>query len=299
MEENKDSVSKLDNILLVQAREELGETDELREECILTMRQWLQTEEKCYPLEDISILWFLRGCKFDINKTKTRIENFFSFRAQVKEWYSDRDPLKPELNSLLDIGTFLPLPGYDDKGRKVILIRATIHNPYKNKQDDVFKIMNMVLDVLCRDEEAISVHGVVSVIDLSGVGIGHAMQMTPSIIRKAVNSWQDVNPIRTKSMHYINTPLNVHVIMNIFKTFMSEKLKRRLHLHRGNGSSVLKTIIPSHNLPEEYGGTGPNVTNLIAEWKKKMLDSREWLLDETRPPFAKATTSELKNVSDE
>ena len=50
--------------------------------------------------------------------------------------------------------------------------------------------MNMVLDVLCRDEEAISVHGVVSVIDLSGVGIGHAMQMTPSIIRKAVNSWQ-------------------------------------------------------------------------------------------------------------
>jgi len=57
MEENKDSVSKLDNILLVQAREELGETDELREECILTMRQWLQTEEKCYPLGIISLIF--------------------------------------------------------------------------------------------------------------------------------------------------------------------------------------------------------------------------------------------------
>ena len=29
-------------------------------------------------------------------------------------------------------------------------------------------------------------------------------------------------------MYYINTPLNVHVVMNIFKTFMSEKLRRRV-----------------------------------------------------------------------
>jgi len=298
-QDNNSRVSKTDNILLSKAREEFGETDELREECILMIQEWMQTKTITYPLDEISIVWFLRGCKYDINRTKTRIENFFSFRSQVKEWYSDRDPLKPELDSLLDIGTFLPLPGYDDKGRKVILIRATIHNPYKNKQDDVFKIMNMVLDVLCRDEEAISVHGVVAVIDLSGVGVGHAMQMTPSIIRKAVNSWQEVNPIRTKSMYYVNTPLNVHVIMNIFKTFMSEKLRRRLHLHRGNGGKVLRTIVSLHQLPEEYGGTGPSVTNLIAEWKKKILDSREWLLDEERPPFAKATTNELKNVSDD
>lgn len=39
---------------------------------------------------------------------------------------------------------------------------------------------------------------------------------------------QDVNPIRTKGMHYINTPLNVHVVMNIFRTFMKEKLRRRV-----------------------------------------------------------------------
>jgi len=298
MEENQEKMSRLsmlDDTLLIQARDELGETDEIREESILTIQEWIENEEKPYPLDDISILWFLRGCKYDIKRTQTRIENFFSFRSQVKEWYSDCDPLKPELTSLLDLGTFLPLPGTDDKGRKVILIRATIHNPYKDKQDDVFKIMNMVLDVLCREEEAISVTGVVAVVDLSGVGIGHAMQMTPSIIRKAVNSWQDVNPIRTKSMYYINTPLNVHVIMNIFKTFMKEKLRRRLHLHRGNGSKVFKTFVPSHNLPEEYGGTGPSIASLINEWKKKVLDSREWLLNEKRAPFARIQPNQIEN----
>ena len=131
-QDNNSRVSKTDNILLSKAREEFGETDELREECILMIQEWMQTKTITYPLgiwlisyesptnndtillqismwifyykDEISIVWFLRGCKYDINRTKTRIENFFSFRSQVKEWYSDRDPLKPELDSLLDIG---------------------------------------------------------------------------------------------------------------------------------------------------------------------------------------------------
>ena len=42
---------------------------------------------------------------------------------------------------VISSSTFLPLPGHDDKGRKVVLIRATLHNPYKDKQDDVFKVI--------------------------------------------------------------------------------------------------------------------------------------------------------------
>ena len=51
-------------------------------------------------------------------------------------------------------------------------------------------MMNMVLDLLCREDQSISVKGVVAIIDMKGVSLGHAMQMTPSMIRKAVNSWQ-------------------------------------------------------------------------------------------------------------
>ena len=50
--------------------------------------------------------------------------------------------------------------------------------------------MNMVIELMCSEDEATSVTGVVAIIDLKGVGMGHAMQMTPSLIRKAVNSWQ-------------------------------------------------------------------------------------------------------------
>lgn len=48
----------------------------------------------------------------------------------------------------------------------------------------------MIVDLLCLEDEAISLTGIVAIVDLAGVGFGHAMQMTPSIIRKAVSSWQ-------------------------------------------------------------------------------------------------------------
>ena len=53
MEENQEKMSRfsmLDDTLLIQARDELGETDEIREESILTIQEWIENEEKPYPL---------------------------------------------------------------------------------------------------------------------------------------------------------------------------------------------------------------------------------------------------------
>lgn len=50
--------------------------------------------------------------------------------------------------------------------------------------------MNMIIELMCSEDEVTSVTGVVAIVDLKGVGFGHAMQMTPSSIKKLVNSWQ-------------------------------------------------------------------------------------------------------------
>ena len=88
--------------------------------------------------------------------------------------------------------------------------------------------MHMVIDLYCRDDETTSVSGVVAVIDLQGAKFGHAKAMTPSMIRKAVSGAQDVTPIRTKKMYFINVPHNVNIVLNIFKKFMKEKLRNRV-----------------------------------------------------------------------
>lgn len=42
---------------------------------------------------------------------------------------------------------FLPLPERDDEGRKVILIRATIHNPLEVEQNNVFKVIHQYVSI--------------------------------------------------------------------------------------------------------------------------------------------------------
>jgi hypothetical protein len=72
----------------------------------------------------------------------------------------------------------------------VFLIRAAVHNPKKHHQSDVFKVGTMTLELALEDDETVSVFGVAAVFDLSGVTLGHAMQLSPQVIRKAVHSWQ-------------------------------------------------------------------------------------------------------------
>lgn len=107
----------------------------------------------------------------------------------------------------------------------------------------------MVIDLVCRDDEATSISGVVAIIDLKGAGLGHATSMTPSMIRKAVNSWQDVTPIRTKSMYFINTPYNVHLVLNIFKKFMKEKLRQRVCIFLSSHSNSSSSYFVAMMLP--------------------------------------------------
>lgn len=54
--------------------------------------------------DDFFILRFLRVCKFDIEKTKTKIRNYHKQRSDLPEWFMNKDPFQPELQELLDIG---------------------------------------------------------------------------------------------------------------------------------------------------------------------------------------------------
>lgn len=120
--------SDLTESFKAQARLELGETDKSIEDGLVTIREWIRdhNELASYKIgtknliflgpiflfthsfhslvDDLSIIWFLRACKYDIKRTKTRMTNFFTFRLQVPEWYGNRNPILPELKEILNLG---------------------------------------------------------------------------------------------------------------------------------------------------------------------------------------------------
>ncbi|XP_021930137.1 retinol-binding protein pinta isoform X2 [Zootermopsis nevadensis] len=245
------------------AAEYLHENEEKRDSDICHILDWLQGQSHLHARRDpVNVVRFLRGCKFDLEKTKRKLSNYYELRAHCPEWFSQRDPCLPEIQELLQLGVFLPLRRRDSHGRLVVLIRAAVHDPKKHRQSDVFKVGKMTLELALEDDETVSVFGVAAVFDLSGVTLGHAMQLPPHVVKKAVHAWQNCYPVRTKSLDFVNAPPHVNIVLNIFRRFMTEKLRQRVHVH-GCSLASLHTVVEPELLPREYGGTDGTLQDLI------------------------------------
>uniref|UniRef100_A0A1B6F0Q8 CRAL-TRIO domain-containing protein n=1 Tax=Cuerna arida TaxID=1464854 RepID=A0A1B6F0Q8_9HEMI len=280
--ENNQYETNLDEDTLKYAAEVLNENPSNRDGDISQIREWLSSQPQLHAKTDaVTIVRFLRGCKFDHEKTKKKITAFYELRGNAPEWFVDRDPTLPPLQELLSLGVFLPLLKKDPSGRLVVLIRVAAHDPSRHLQNDVFKVGKMTLDLAIEQDESVSVYGVTAVFDLTGISLGHARILTPGMIKKAVHAWQDCYPVRTKSLDFINTPSYVNVVLNIFRAFMREKMKNRVHVHGFNLQS-LHELVPPSILPEEYGGTDGKLQDLIDHWKVRVTEGKEWFAEDEK-----------------
>lgn len=67
-------------------------------------------------------------------------------RAERIEWFADRNPLKPELEELLNLGLFLPLHTKDVNNYQVFIIRTGVHDTHKHDQNDVLKVRSPLIN---------------------------------------------------------------------------------------------------------------------------------------------------------
>ncbi|XP_020287137.1 retinol-binding protein pinta-like [Pseudomyrmex gracilis] len=261
----------------------LNETNNGKKNAIMEIKRWIQeSNDLCARTDDFFILRFLRACKFNIEKTKTKMWNYYKQRSILPEWYTNKDPFRSELQELFNIGVFLPLRQLDNEGRMVILLRVTRHNPSIHTLSNVIKVGLMTLDVLTRDHVAGSVCGVVAFIDLDGVKMGHVSQLRPDIVHNVVHAWQGCYPLRIQALNFINAPEYVDVILRLFKRLMNEKLKQRIHVYTSKMKDSCLKNVPADRLPAEYGGTNGTIDELKAYWKKIVEDNRDWIIDDEK-----------------
>lgn len=263
------------------AEENLNETDETRKAALCEIKQWLIEERPDLHahLEDKYLLEFLRGCKFRIERTKTKLTNYYTMRRDEPAWFTRRDPQLREIQELVNLGVFIPLK-MTHENRLVVIIRVAAHDPKVHKQDDVFKTGMMILDIAARESELCQIYGCVAIFDMEGLTLAHGTEMTPKVIKRAVYSWQNYH-IRPKQLEFINAPVYVNVVLNIFKSFMKPKMKERVRIHFSGTDSLLGAV-DRKILPPEYGGDGDSVDSLIKHWNDKLLSYREWLLNDEK-----------------
>uniref|UniRef100_A0A6M2DTV3 CRAL-TRIO domain-containing protein n=1 Tax=Xenopsylla cheopis TaxID=163159 RepID=A0A6M2DTV3_XENCH len=256
------------------AQKHLGETESIRKDSIIAIQQWISQNPNIKAKSDaITILHFLRGCKFDIPKTIAKIKCFYQARSKVTEWYHNRDPYLCELQELIDLGVFLPLKHKDSHNRLIVVIKVAAHDPKKHLQDNVFKLGQMVMDLVLHLDETISIYGVVAVFDLENVTLGHALQLHPLMIKKLVDSWK-FYPTMVKRLDFVNAPSYINVVLNVFMKFMTKKLRDRVVVHKTGLSTM--TCLPEECIkhPKAF------FKDLSNYWKEQLNLYRDWLVND-------------------
>lgn len=275
-------VRALTPVLAEKARKELNEDPKRLNNDLQSIKEWIAKQPHLIArTDDQWLLAFLRGCKFSLERTKEKLDLFYSIRGTAPELFSIKynSPLFDEIFNLGSI-VLLPKTGGPDAPR-VSLVRPGKYDPNKYNVLDVIAVSNIMMKISLVDDDNSTVVGFQSIIDLEGVTMAHFLQMTPLTMKKMVIMGQDAVPFRMKGTHYLNTPPGFETIFNAMKGMLNEKNKNRLFVHNKDIEGMYK-YIPKDILPSEYGGNGGTTEEIIEYWKNKINEYDSWLQDDEK-----------------
>ncbi|KAG5672152.1 hypothetical protein PVAND_002305 [Polypedilum vanderplanki] len=274
------SIRKLSPELQEIAKSQLNENESNILEILTQFKQWIEKSPHLKSrMDDQFLIMFLRGCKYSLERAKQKLDMFYTVRTHVPEFMGTRERFDEKAITILRLGSMLALPQAEKNGPRIIIIRPGSYDATKYDIRDILQVFMLINDLLLIEDDHLTVAGSLSILDLKDVTLNHLTQMTPSVVKKMTMMMQDASPIRQKGIHYINTPVGFEKVMNLFKSFMNEKMKKRIYVH-GNDMNSLFKVIPRKLMPKDYGGDSDSISEIIEQWEQKIRANYEYLQDE-------------------
>ncbi|RZF32236.1 hypothetical protein LSTR_LSTR011508 [Laodelphax striatellus] len=270
-------------------RKEVNEDSNVKmEENKLLIKEWI----KCQPhlprdYDERIVPVFLRGCKHDLERTKRKLDTYFTLRTTMPEFFEQRDPRSKQIQTASQTLNAFPLPRLTPEGFRVTVHRFTEAPVNDFEPADIYKFLCMIGDIRLVEESAIA--GDVFLFDVANMSVTHIAKLANPLLRKILHCTQEGYPQRLKEIHVINAPPYIDKIVNMFKMFMKEKMRSRFHIHSTYRS--VYDYVPQSILPEEFGGDAKSIDLLQAQWRKKLESYSDWF---TQQHSVKADISKRK-----
>lgn len=302
------------------AEAELNESPARIKDGLAELKGWImRTPHLRARTDDQFLVSFLRGCKYDVDRAKTKIDSFYTIRSAVPEFFANRE-ITQDFIDFIRGGFIIPLPDTDGPaGQRVFLCRTT-YNPNQVAVTDLHKYVAMLQDIMMLEDDNLMLSGSYYVFDYKNVRMDHFKSLTSTIIRKTLTAWQNGNPFRLKGIFYINTPSVVMHVLNFIKSLMKDKMRLRVSWHESSDMvsvdffpqinvfaedyEILYDIIPKRLLPFEYGGDAGKISEIMEYWVQKVLQYEEYFkedakygTDEDKRPGIPQTTQTLFGLS--
>ncbi|XP_031344711.1 retinol-binding protein pinta-like [Photinus pyralis] len=264
------------------------------------IREWLRKQPHLNVRDDDeSLLIFLRSSKYSIQRTKEKLDNYYSMITLLPEMFDDRDPFASDIQTLLNVGTMVPLPNTLGKCGPRIIFYGCGYDPVLVPYTTIMKVCLMMYEILMAEDLNTVAFGIYLLFDLKRFSLKYVLQLTPTILTQHVYCTETGYPLRLKGIQIDNCPPAMDVIIKIANACLKGKVSNRFHVYRED--SNLQKEIPLEMLPIEHGGKNGSIKELGAIWKKKMESYREWFRENAkyktnenlRPGPPKTSDSEL------
>ncbi|XP_075153899.1 alpha-tocopherol transfer protein-like [Haematobia irritans] len=235
------------------ARKELRETPEIAKDAMEKLKKMIEAETYLnLPTDEFYLRMFLRPTHYYPESALNRITHFYHMLLKYGE--ACRDIIPAKVQHVFNAELLKLLPNRDQHGRRILVLDVGKRwKPSDVSLLDLFR--GIQLAVLGAMVEPMSqICGAVVIIDVEGLPMGHIMQFTPHFAAMLLDYIQECICVRLKAVHIVNNSYIFNVLFNIFKPFIREKLRKRIHFHGKDMNSLTKHI-DAAVLPAKYGGS--------------------------------------------
>ncbi|XP_031633047.1 alpha-tocopherol transfer protein-like [Contarinia nasturtii] len=266
---------RLSNELKLLAESELRETCATRDFALKAIRDWIESNPRIEAarMDASFLLRFLRAKKFSVPITQEGIERYLLLR-QSYDFFTNLDMNLPTMKTLLNLGYIFAVPKRDQFGRRVIITRPGVFDPYKYANTDMLKLHGMVYETLMEDEEN-QIRGYVHIVDCTGVSLPYMTLFTPKEAVRIIKNAENTLPMRHKEIVAFKMHASIKFAADFALGLVTEKLRSRVKFFTSLESAK---VIDRSILPLEYGGTIP-MAEMIESWKVEMAAKQSILLD--------------------
>ncbi|XP_075227485.1 alpha-tocopherol transfer protein-like [Lycorma delicatula] len=256
---------------------------------VAVLKSWLASDPFLPTVEDeVFLERFHSHCKFDMEKTRKKLENYFKTRALEPEIMLIRDPIDADIIQTKNVVPHITLPLLTPEGYRVTIIKLFNTDPELFNPELMLKSALMTLDANINEDLS---EGRILILDSKGTTPQHFFKFTPTFLKKADTCSTKAYPHRYANIHVVNVMNYMHTTLSIFKMILGNKLGSRLITHLNY--ETLHDYVPKNILPKEFGGTYPHSLEEIRDLTyEKMVMKRDW--------FAKQRTicADIKTCKD-